>query len=99
MCSSDLNKKTFLYLKAIENGTDEEKKQLEGLFSLKEVNAKEKVETVKSIYNSTEATTATRDEIERYTKMAFETLKDLNVSDEKKMLLQQFGKKLMNRNV
>lgn len=93
------NKKTFLYLKAMENGSDEERKQLEGLFSLKDVNAEEKVETVKSIYNSTEATLATRNEIEKYTKMAFKALKDLNVSEEKKMLLQQFGKKLMNRNV
>ena len=93
------NKKTFLYLKALENGSDEEKRQLEGLFSLKDVNIEEKIETVKSIYDSTESTQATRQEIEKYTNLAFETLNDLNVSEEKKILLQQFGKKLMNRTV
>ena len=93
------NKKTFLYLKALENGSDEERRQLEGLFSLKDVNTEEKVETVKSIYDSTESTKATRQEIEKYTDLAFETLNDLNISEEKKILLQQFGKKLMNRSV
>ncbi|WP_130284846.1 polyprenyl synthetase family protein [Aquimarina brevivitae] len=93
------NKKTFLYLKALEQGTPDERKQLEGLFSLEEVNAEEKVEMVKGLYESTQSKTATRAAIEKYTKLAFETLSSLQVSKEKKEMLQQFGEMLMNRSV
>lgn len=93
------NKKTFLYLKAIENADDSLKKQLEGLFSLHPENPSEKIQTVKGIFETTGAKESTRQEIEKYTKMAFEVLERLSISDDKKKVLEVFGKQLMNRTV
>jgi len=93
------NKKTFLYLKAIENADSNVRKQLEGLFSLDPEDPTEKIQTVKSIFETTGAKERTRLEIEKYTKKAFEILENLSVSEEKKKVLQSFGELLMNRNV
>ncbi|WP_108803466.1 polyprenyl synthetase family protein [Aquimarina sp. Aq107] len=93
------NKKTFLYLKAMENADNSVKKQLEGLFSLNPEDPSEKIQTVKSIFETTGAKEKTRIEIERYTEKAFEVLNNLSISQDKKKILQIFGEQLMNRNV
>ncbi|MBW1296149.1 polyprenyl synthetase family protein [Aquimarina litoralis] len=93
------NKKTFLYLKAIEYADENLKKQLEGLFTLHPEDPSDKVQTVKGIFEDTGAKDQTRLEIEKYTKMAFEVLEDLSISEDKKNILRVFGKQLMNRSV
>ncbi len=93
------NKKTFLLLKAMENADDNVKKQLEGLFSLNPEDPSEKIQTVKSIFETTGAKEKTRIEIEKYTEKAFEVLNNLSISQDKKKILQIFGEQLMNRNV
>ena len=54
------NKKTFLYLKAKEFANATQKEQLLQLFALKTEENTEKIETVKSIFNATGATDATK---------------------------------------
>ncbi|MBL0683792.1 polyprenyl synthetase family protein [Aquimarina mytili] len=93
------NKKTFLYLKALEFASDDEKKQLQGLFSLNPEDPTEKISTVKQFFETTGAKKATRSEIELYTQKAFLTLDKLDISEEKKSLLRLFGENLMNRSV
>ncbi|MEB3344251.1 polyprenyl synthetase family protein [Aquimarina gracilis] len=93
------NKKTFLYLKALEYASDDEKKQLQGLFSLNPDDPSEKISTVKHLFETTGAKDRTRAEIEAYTKKAFSALNDLEISEEKKALLRLFGSTLMNRSV
>ena len=93
------NKKTFLYLIAIQNADKNTKKQLEGLFSLQAENPSEKIETVKRIFENTGAKEKTRLEIEKYTQKAFEILDELSISADKKNVLQTFGEQLMNRTV
>ncbi len=93
------NKKTFLYLKAIAHASENEKKQLEGLFSIQPEDPTDKIETVKDIFETTAAREHTRLEIEKYTKQAFRVLDDLSISEEKKEILLNFGTQLMNRNV
>ncbi|MFC5047392.1 polyprenyl synthetase family protein [Aquimarina hainanensis] len=93
------NKKTFLYLKAIEHATADEKKQLEGLFSLHPQDATEKVAMVKNLFESTGAKERTREEIKKYTEKAFRVLDELDLSEEGKVMLRAFGENLMNRNV
>ncbi|MDH7445503.1 polyprenyl synthetase family protein [Aquimarina sp. 2201CG14-23] len=93
------NKKTFLYLKAIESTDVNGRKQLEGLFSLNPEDPTEKIETVKSIFETTGAKEKTRLEIEKYTQMAFEVLENLSISEDKKKILRLFGEQLMNRSV
>lgn len=93
------NKKTFLYLKAIEYGSASERKQLEGLFSLTPKDAAAKIETVKELYQSTGSKDRTRKEVEEYTAKAFAILENLPVEEEKKNILRIFGENLMNRSV
>jgi geranylgeranyl diphosphate synthase type II len=93
------NKKTFLYIRAMELATEEERSELKNLFSIKPQNPHEKIETVKHIFIKSGAAEVTRKEIEKYTKQAFEILDSLEAPESKKGVLQRFGNKLMNREV
>ena len=93
------NKKTYLYLKAIEFAQPEEKEQLLHLFSIQPNDNTDKINSVKDIFNQTGASEATKKAIQDYTFSAFETLEKMNISSDKKMILKAFGEKLMNRNV
>ena len=93
------NKKTYLYLKALEFGDKEDKDQLMHLFSIQPKENSDKIETVKTIFNESGSSMATQEAIKEYTQKAFETLKKMDISEEKKQVLYVFGEKLMNRNV
>ncbi|MEY4432758.1 MAG: hypothetical protein RLZZ44_888 [Bacteroidota bacterium] len=93
------NKKTYLYLKAIEFASSEEKEQLLQLFSLSLEENTSKIEAVKTIFNATGASKATQQAIHDYTMKAFATLEKMNIGSDKKELLKAFGENLMNRNV
>ncbi|WP_103069830.1 polyprenyl synthetase family protein [Aquimarina sediminis] len=93
------NKKTILYLKALEFGNKDEQKQLKGLFSLNPDNPTDKINTVKHIFETTGAKDQTRLEIEKYTAKAFAVLENLSITEDKKTALKLFGEKLMNRSV
>lgn len=93
------NKKTFLYLKAIEYGNTDDKNQLTNLFSIQPKDNTDKIETVKLIFNESGASKATQEAIKTYTLKAFDTLNKMDISDDKKKILYAFGEKLMNRNV
>ena len=93
------NKKTFLYLKALEFSNNEESSQLKHLFEISTQDALEKIKTVTQLFVSTGAAEMTRNEIENYTNKAFNILEELNISALKKQVLTDFGKLLMNRNM
>jgi geranylgeranyl diphosphate synthase type II len=93
------NKKTYLYLKAIEFASVEEKSKLLQLFSVSLDENESKIEEVKSIFNNSGASSATQQAIQDYTLKAFATLDKMNISSDKKAMLQSFGENLMNRNV
>ncbi len=93
------NKKTYLYLKAIEFATAEEKGQLLHLFSIQPNDNTDKINSVKEIFNQTGASEATQVAIEEYTFKAFDTLEQMNIDTSKKEILHLFGKKLMDRKV
>ncbi|MFC4738645.1 polyprenyl synthetase family protein [Flavobacterium ponti] len=93
------NKKTYLYLKALEFSSKDDKDQLLHLFSIQPKDNSDKIETVKSIFNESGASKVTQEAIKEYTQKAFETLQKMDISEEKKQILYVFGEKLMNRNV
>ena len=93
------NKKTYLYLKAIEFASAEEKAKLLQLFSVSLEENKTKIEAVKSIFNTSGASSASQQAIQDYTLKAFATLDKMNISADKKAILKSFGENLMNRNV
>jgi geranylgeranyl diphosphate synthase, type II len=93
------NKKTYLYLKAIEYASVAEKQQLLHLFSIHPSNNADKVESVKTIFNTTGASKATQQAIQDYTLKAFDTLQKISIDNEKKDMLRSFGENLMGRKV
>lgn len=93
------NKKTYLYLKALEMGTPEQAQELEHLYSIKPKDAKDKITTVKELFEETGSVSRTIEEIKRYTDRAFTTLEMLDLEPGKKDTLRQFGTALMNRDV
>ncbi|MDW5289306.1 polyprenyl synthetase family protein [Formosa sp. PL04] len=93
------NKKTFLYLKALEFSEEEQQRELQDLFSISPTDSSDKVQSVKQLFLSSGAADATTKEIESYTNQAFSVLDTLDISQDKKNLLRQFGENLMTRKV
>ncbi len=93
------NKKTYLYLKAIEFSDAHQQNELMQLFSIHLSDNDSKIATVKELFNSTGASKATQQAIQEYTMKAFITLDKMVISEEKKLILRTFGENLMNRNV
>jgi geranylgeranyl diphosphate synthase type II len=92
------NKKTYLYLKALEFAKGE-KEQLLHLYAINPNDNTDKIASVKEIFKSTGAAEATQNAIRDYTFKAFATLGKMKVSEEKKLMLRTFGENLMGRNV
>ena len=93
------NKKTYLYLKAMEFASANEKEQLLHLFSIQPSDNADKINSVKEIFNQTGASEATQKAIQAYTFRALETLEKMNIGVDKKAILKAFGENLMSRNV
>ena len=93
------NKKTYLYLKAMEFASVNEKEQLLHLFSFQSSENTDKINSVKGIFNQTGASAATQKAIENYTFKALETLAKMNIGNDKKAILKAFAENLMSRNV
>lgn len=93
------NKKTYLYLKAIEFAGKSDSEQLRHLYSINPTDNTDKINSVKSIFKNSGAADATQKAIREFTLKAFETLQTIDISSEKKQLLKEFGEKLMERKV
>jgi geranylgeranyl diphosphate synthase type II len=93
------NKKTYLYLKALEFSTIEDREILIQLFSVRAEDNSNKIKMVKELFELTGAAKATQKAIEEFTLRAFETLELLDIPRDKKTMLKDFGENLMNRQV
>ncbi|SRR5690554_395836 len=93
------NKKTYLYLKALEQATPEQREQLLHLYSIKSRENREKIELVKQIFEASKATDETQKAIAAYTQRAFDILGAMDIPEVKKGQLKEFGDMLMNRTV
>ncbi len=93
------NKKTILYLLALKLGNSEQQSGLLDLYSIQPQDPKDKVNAIKNVFLSTGSAKQTKLEIENYTQKAFEVLDELEVSEDKKVLLRKFGESLMQRSV
>ncbi len=93
------NKKTYLYLKAVEFASANDQEQLLHLFSIQPTDNTDKINSVKLLFNQTGASAATQEAIQAYTLKAFATLDTMQINTDKKALLRAFGENLMRRNV
>lgn len=91
------NKKTYLYLLALEKANAEDKKELLEWFSTTNNNGEEKITRVKTIFEKTQATQATQEQIQKYTNVALNILEDLKIDETHKIELKTFALNLMNR--
>jgi geranylgeranyl diphosphate synthase type II len=91
------NKKTYLFLKAMELGSDNCKKTLKNLFDNTSYDSHNKVEQVLELFQQSGADSATKIAIENYTKLALKLLDELYIDSNKKQLLKNFALQLMNR--
>mgnify|MGYP003120544102 CR=1 FL=1 len=93
------NKKTFLYLTALEKAGKAEARQLEHLYTISPIDATGKIEAVKGIFEQSGASDLARKEIRKYTKEAFDVLEKIEMPEDRKLLLRKFGESLMDRQV
>ena len=93
------NKKTSLYIKALEFSDEVKQQELKALFSTQAVENSEKIHLVKEIFVNSGAAKATQQAIEDYTFKAFEVLDKMNIKSDKKQILRTFGENLMGRKV
>lgn len=93
------NKKTYLYLKALEFANDAEKDYLLTLYNEKPIDTLYKIDQVKTLFLTTGSAEATQKEIKNYTNKAYTFLDSLNISEERKDFLKAFGNQLMNRTI
>lgn len=92
------NKKTYLYLRSLENASPAEKTELLNWFSSKE-GGQEKIEAVKALFEKTNATNDTQVLIEEYTQKALLQLETLEIPYHFKEELKEFALSLMSRTV
>lgn len=93
------NKKTFLYLIAIQQSSERDARQLEHLYTIEPEDATQKIETVKAIFESSGAAQRTQKEIKHYTQKAFAVLDAMKIAPDRLQVLKTLGEYLMNRNV
>ncbi|WP_298532588.1 polyprenyl synthetase family protein [uncultured Algibacter sp.] len=93
------NKKTYLYLKALEFSNESDQEALIALFSSNPEDVNTKIQTAKQYFETSGSAKATKEAIQEYTNKAFAVLEPLNITDDKKELLRAFGSSLMNRTV
>lgn len=91
------NKKTLLYLLALEKGDKGQQAELEELFSSQPEDPSDKIATVKTLFKATKADLAIQQLMAQYTDKALLEVEKFAISEEKKNLFKQFAKALMER--
>lgn len=91
------NKKTFLFLKALEKCDIEDKEKLIDLYSNCSIDSNTKVNEVIFIFNKYNIKQLVLNEINFYTNKAYEIIENLNLTADKKNTLKNLGYSLIQR--
>ena len=92
------NKKTYLYLKALELASEQDRKRLEYLFTLRiDHDEEEKIEEVQAIYDRLHVKEAVEAVMLDYDRRAFEALAAVSLPEEKKKHLRAYAELLSGR--
>lgn len=92
------NKKTFLMIKALENASPDQNKELVHWLTNKNFDREEKVAAVTTIFNDLRIKELTEVRIREFYDKALDNLSHLNRPEERKTELYNFASYLMNRN-
>ncbi len=93
------NKKTYLYLKALELANTDQLTSLKKLYQSNQLNEENKIEKVVGIFNSLNIMGETETIKEKYRQEALVCLNSLNVLQERKDVLENLADYLMDRDV
>ncbi len=93
------NKKTYLYLKALELASLEDKSMLNKFYQSKLDDNNDKIALVKKVFDKYQIPNYMKAQINDYSQKAFAVLDDINISYDAKNGLLEFGKALMTRSV
>ena len=92
------NKKTYLYLKALELGSERDRKRLEQLFTLRmDHDEEEKIEEVQAIYDRLQVRETVEQVMLDYDRKAFEALEAIDLPEERKKHLRTYAELLSGR--
>ena len=92
------NKKTYLYLKALELASEKDRKRLAHLFTLRiDHDEEEKIEEVQAIYDRLHVKEAVEQVIAEYDQKALAALKAVSLTEEKKTHLRNYAELLSGR--
>jgi geranylgeranyl diphosphate synthase, type II len=94
-----INKKTFLYLKALELADAGQKEKLQRYFSLEFSGREEKIPGVIKIYEEIGLKDVTRKEMEKYHRTALEFLAEIDLDESRKSELKKIADKMMVRDI
>lgn len=93
------NKKTFLYLTALEHASEVQRASLVRLFSDTPENSGEKIKNVRAIFDSLGVMELTRKVIESYFDLAMEQLKAIDLPEKNTEVFRNYAASLMQRKV
>lgn len=91
------NKKTYLYLKALEDANPAQKETLESLFSTQTSDFEKKYNIVRGIYDELNIKTKTEEIEQHYLNLCMSDLEKINVSEDKKESFNAIVHKMINR--
>ena len=92
------NKKTYMLINAFNRANNEQRKELERWIGAKEFNRQEKVTAVTRLYDEIGIRALCEEKINYYFQQARQTLSEVNVPEERKVLLRQYMDELLHRN-
>ena len=91
------NKKTFLFLKALELAKGEHAAILKLAINNEFTNVSEKIDMIRKVYNELTIPQITCNKIAEFSEKAFEFLADVRVNESRKVNLLEMAQKLINR--
>ena len=91
------NKKTFLYIKALELADNNVKKNLIELYSTSNINNENKIKVVLEVFNNLDIKNITLSEINKYHNLANKSLQMLDIDKSKLSVILSFVETLKNR--
>ncbi len=92
------NKKTYLYLKALELASEEDKNILRQLFSLPKGRDEKKIETVLAIYDKYNVRNIVTGLMTKYYENSLRNIDSIDVPEERKQVLKDYAAYLYTRN-
>lgn len=93
------NKKTYLYLLALEKASETQRQRLRQLFSTQPENPDSKIREVLDIYNQLDIRHSVEIEISRFHDEAMDALNKIKQPEENKSTLHEIANKLLNRDM